>query len=129
MADEANQQAGTGSGQANDDLSRRAEEARYARRTATTFGVAAGVVALVAVAAGIAQHGTLALWCAPLFLLLGLIANSANQNARQLTNGPSEPPSTARQVGEGVLFAALALLFLLLLFIGWVFYGVSQIHG
>ena len=121
MADQANQQAGIDSAQANDDLSRRAEEARYARRTATRSGVAAGVVALVAVAAGIAQHGTLALWCAPLFLLLGLIANSANQNARLLRKGPGEPQSIARQAGEGFLLVVLALLFVVVLFFVWLF--------
>jgi hypothetical protein len=121
MADEANQQTGIDSARAKDDLSRRAEEARYARRTATTFGVAAGVVALVAVAAGIAQHGTLGLWCAPLFLLLGLVANSANKNARLLTKGPGEPQSITRQAGEGCLFVVLALLFVGVLFFVWLF--------
>jgi hypothetical protein len=121
MAEQAKQQAGIASAQANDDLSGRAEEARYARRTSTTFGVAAGVVALTAIAAGITQHGTLALWCAPLFALLGVIANHAYRNARQLTKGASEPQSLARQGGEGVLLAVLALLFLVVLFFVWLF--------
>lgn len=121
MDDRANQQAGIDSAGANDDSSRRVEEARYARRTATTFGVAAGVVALVAVAAGIAQHATLALWCAPLFLLLGLVANSANKNARLLTKGPGEPQSIARQTGEGCLLVVLALLFVVVVFFVWLF--------
>jgi hypothetical protein len=124
MAEESNQQDPIDSAPANDDLSRRAEEARYARRTATTFGVAAGVVALVAAAAGIAQHGTLALWCAPLFLWLGLVANSANKNARLLTKGPGEAQSIqsiTRQAGEGCLLVVLALLFVVVLFFVWLF--------
>jgi hypothetical protein len=121
MADQDNQQGGPDSAPANEDLASRAEEARYARRTSTTFGVAAGVVALIAIAAGIAQHETLALWCAPLFALLGVIANHANRNARQLIKGASEPQSLARQSGEGVLLAVLALLFLVVIFFVWLF--------
>ncbi|HEX9083779.1 MAG TPA: hypothetical protein VF836_03485 [Gemmatimonadaceae bacterium] len=121
MADKGNQQGGPDSAPANDDLASRAEEARYARRTSTSFGVAAGIVALTGIAAGITQHGTLALWCAPLFALLGVIANHANENARQLTKGASEPQSLARQAGEGVLLAVLALLFLVVIFFVWLF--------
>jgi hypothetical protein len=121
MTEQAKQQPGTDSAQPNDDLSGRAEEARYARRTATTFGVAAGVVALFAVGAGITQHTSTALWCAPLFALLAVIANHAHRNARQLTKGASEPQSLARQAGEGVLLTVLALLFLVVLFFVWLF--------
>jgi hypothetical protein len=119
MADQANQQAGMDSAQTIDDSPRRAEEARYARRTSTTFGVAAGIVALTAVAAGVTEHATFALWCVPLFAVMGVIANAAKQNARQLTKGAADPQSIARQVGEGVLLSALTLLSLVVLVVVW----------
>jgi hypothetical protein len=96
------------------------EQVKEAKKTSRLFSLAAGAVALLAIAAGLTGHGTLAFWCLPTFLILGVAANATNQDVRRLT-AAAVPPSVGRQVGEGLVLAVLALFFVTLLFIVWLF--------
>jgi predicted secreted protein len=79
--------------------------------------------------AGVLQHGDLALWCIPVFVIFGAIANTANQEAKRIAKGAAESPTVAPQVGEGILGTFLVLVLLALIVIGYFFYMISWLHG
>ena len=103
-------------------------QVKEAKKTRTLLSLAAGAIALVAIVAGVSGQGIVALWCLPLFFVLGVAANVTNQNVRRLTT-PGSPPSVGRQVAEGILLAVLAFFFLGLLFLVWAWQELGKTGG
>jgi hypothetical protein len=88
----------------------------------------AAVFALAGIVSGILQRGDLALWCIPPFVILGAIANTADQEAKRLANGATpEEASVHLQACEGILGTFLTLVFLALIAIGYLFYLITQL--
>ena len=98
-----------------------------ARKSARQLAFTVTAIALLAIVAGLTRHGTLALWCLPLVVVVGMAANRKNQDSRRLTN-PAVAASRARQVGEGVLLAVLAFCLVALLFVLWLWHTFGQWH-
>jgi hypothetical protein len=103
-------------------------QVKEAKRTRTLLSLAAGAIALVAIAAGVSGHGMVALWCLLFFFALGVAANATNQNVRRLTTGGS-PTSVGRQVAEGILLAVLAFFILGVLFLVWAWQELGKTGG
>ena len=99
-----------------------------ARKTARRLLYATSAIALLALAAGLTGHSTLAFWCLPLVLAVGVAANAKNQHVRRMTR-PAAAAGRARQVGEGILLSVLALVFVVLLFVLWFWHALGQWHG
>lgn len=103
-------------------------EVEACRKAAKQLLFAAGSIALLAIVAGLSGHSTLAIWCLPIAVIVGVAANAKNQDVRRMTN-PAGGASLAREVGEGVLLSVLALFFVALLFALWFWHRLGQWHG
>ena len=109
-------------------MTTRTNEVQAAKKTARQLTIATAGIAFLAMAAGLTEHGTFALWCLPVVLAVGVAANAKNEDVRGLTKS-AVTASRARQVGEGLLLSVLALFFVALIFVLWLWHALGQLHG
>jgi hypothetical protein len=64
-----------------------------------------------------------------LFLLLALVANTANQNAGRLATAPIAKVDAGKQMGKGILLTVLALFLVFLLVVGWYIHLIIGFHA
>jgi nitrate reductase NapE component len=92
---------------------------------ARTAALIAAVFALAGIVAGILQHGDLALWCIPPFVVFGAISATTNEDAGHARRDePAEAPSVGRHIREGILGTFLVLVLLALGLIGYFFFMI-----
>jgi hypothetical protein len=129
MPDQPTGQDSMESAQAQDPLRSPLDAAREAKATAKLAGIGAAAFAVAALLGGIAQQGGVVFLCLPLFLLLALVANTANQNAGRLATGPIAKVDAGKQVGKGILLTVLALFLVFLLVVGWYIHLIIGFHA
>jgi hypothetical protein len=98
------------------------------RKSVRRWLLATGSIAVLAIGAGLTGHSTLAFWCLPIFVVVGVAANAKSQAVKRMVH-PEVTANVGRQVGEGILLAFLALFFVVLLFILWWWHALGEWHG